>query len=158
MKLLLSLALAAAVAVPVRPVAVEPDSSSIAFTNDSVAFTSTKIWLRAAPAWNAKRIALLPQGTQVRIIRCEEEACKVAFRSLSGYLGQEFLQKAQVREPVEGGRGYINSRGQWIPSPTWTPDGQPPEGATARCSDGSFSFSQSRSGTCSWHGGVAQWL
>jgi hypothetical protein len=33
-----------------------------------------------------------------------------------------------------------------------------PDGATARCRDGSWSFSESRRGTCSWHGGVAAWL
>lgn len=33
-----------------------------------------------------------------------------------------------------------------------------PPGATARCTDGTYSFSQTRSGTCSHHGGVAQWL
>ena len=33
-----------------------------------------------------------------------------------------------------------------------------PLGATARCKDGTHSFSQNRSGTCSGHGGVAQWL
>jgi hypothetical protein len=33
-----------------------------------------------------------------------------------------------------------------------------PPGATARCSDGTYSFSQHRSGTCSHHGGVAAWL
>jgi Protein of unknown function (DUF3761) len=33
-----------------------------------------------------------------------------------------------------------------------------PPGATARCNDGTYSFSQTRSGTCSHHGGVAQWL
>jgi uncharacterized protein DUF3761 len=154
---LLSLALAAALAVPVRPIAVEPDSSSIAFTSGSVAFTSTRVWLRAAP-FNGKRIALLTQGAQVRIVRCAEEACKVTFRSLTGYVGQEFLQNTTVRQPVEAGRGYINSQGQWIPSPTHTVDGQPPAGATARCRDGSYSFSQSRRGTCSWHGGVALWL
>jgi hypothetical protein len=157
MNRLLSLALAAVLAVPVRPIAVEPDSSSIAFTRGSVAFTSNKVWLRAAP-FDGKRIALLPQGAQVRIVRCAEEACKVTFRSLTGYVGQEFLQNATVRHPVEAGRGYINSQGEWIPSPTWTQNGQPPQGATARCSDGSFSFSQLRRGTCSWHGGVAEWL
>ena len=36
--------------------------------------------------------------------------------------------------------------------------GAAPPGATARCSDGTFSFSQHRSGTCSHHGGVAVWL
>ena len=36
--------------------------------------------------------------------------------------------------------------------------GSPPAGATARCRDGTYSFSQHRSGTCSDHGGVAAWL
>jgi hypothetical protein len=34
----------------------------------------------------------------------------------------------------------------------------PPKGATARCVDGTYSYSQHHSGTCSHHGGVAQWL
>lgn len=33
-----------------------------------------------------------------------------------------------------------------------------PAGATARCRDGTYSYSQNRRGTCSHHGGVAQWL
>src|SRR6266702_346370 len=36
--------------------------------------------------------------------------------------------------------------------------GAPPPGATAVCRDGSYSFSQTHSGTCSHHGGVAEWL
>jgi hypothetical protein len=36
--------------------------------------------------------------------------------------------------------------------------GSTPAGATARCRDGTYSFSQHRSGTCSHHGGVAAWL
>lgn len=31
-------------------------------------------------------------------------------------------------------------------------------GPTARCRDGSYSYSQHRSGTCSHHGGVARWI
>ncbi|MBA3766796.1 MAG: DUF3761 domain-containing protein [Acidobacteria bacterium] len=34
----------------------------------------------------------------------------------------------------------------------------PPAGATARCNDGTYSYSQHRRGTCSHHGGVAEWL
>jgi hypothetical protein len=34
----------------------------------------------------------------------------------------------------------------------------PPVHATAQCSDGAYSFSASRGGTCSSHGGVARWL
>lgn len=33
-----------------------------------------------------------------------------------------------------------------------------PAGASAVCRDGTYSYSQNRRGTCSHHGGVAQWL
>lgn len=33
-----------------------------------------------------------------------------------------------------------------------------PAGASAKCRDGSWSFSESRRGTCSHHGGVGTWL
>jgi len=36
--------------------------------------------------------------------------------------------------------------------------GSAPAGATAICNDGTYSYSQHRQGTCSWHGGVAVWL
>ncbi|NRI67672.1 DUF3761 domain-containing protein [Rhodococcus sp. MS16] len=52
--------------------------------------------------------------------------------------------------------GYINTAGNCIPSPRQAPSA--PAGATAKCSDGTYSFSQSRRGTCSGHGGVASWL
>ena len=32
-----------------------------------------------------------------------------------------------------------------------------PNYASARCSDGTYSYSAHRSGTCSWHHGVAEW-
>jgi hypothetical protein len=58
--------------------------------------------------------------------------------------------------PATGGGGYINSGGNYVPSPASA--SSPPSGATARCNDGTYSFSQNRSGTCSDHGGVAQFL
>jgi len=33
-----------------------------------------------------------------------------------------------------------------------------PEGATAKCKDGTFSTRKTRAGTCANHGGVAKWL
>ncbi|MFA6503884.1 MAG: DUF3761 domain-containing protein [Patescibacteria group bacterium] len=50
---------------------------------------------------------------------------------------------------------YKNTAGNVVPSPYVAPS--KPAGASAKCRDGSFSFSQSRSGTCSHHGGVAEW-
>jgi hypothetical protein len=36
--------------------------------------------------------------------------------------------------------------------------GRSPIGATARCRDGTYSYSEHAPGTCSHHGGVARWI
>ncbi len=51
---------------------------------------------------------------------------------------------------------YENSAGHIVCKPYES--ATQPAGATAKCEDGSYSFSESRSGTCSHHGGVAVWL
>lgn len=51
---------------------------------------------------------------------------------------------------------YTNSRGRRVHRPVHA--NRAPQGASARCRDGTYSFSQSRRGTCSHHGGVAVWL
>ena len=53
---------------------------------------------------------------------------------------------------------YTNVDGNTVHSPAASTDGSVPAGATAMCSDGTYSFSQHHSGTCSHHGGVSQWL
>ena len=53
---------------------------------------------------------------------------------------------------------YTNSVGNTVHSPAYTSDNSIPSGASAQCRDGTYSFSQSRRGTCSHHGGVAKWL
>lgn len=55
-----------------------------------------------------------------------------------------------------GSGSYVNSDGNCVPRPVKADS--PPVGATARCKDGTYSFSQHRQGTCSGHGGVAAWL
>jgi hypothetical protein len=51
---------------------------------------------------------------------------------------------------------YRNSSGNCVHRPEQA--SARPAGATAKCTDGAYSFSQHRQGTCSGHGGVAQWL
>jgi hypothetical protein len=51
---------------------------------------------------------------------------------------------------------YTNVDGERVHRPVFSRSA--PSGATARCRDGSYSFSRHRRGTCSHHGGVAQWL
>jgi hypothetical protein len=55
-----------------------------------------------------------------------------------------------------GGDYYTNSSGHCVHRPEAAPSS--PDGATAKCKDGTYSFSEHRQGTCSRHGGVANWL
>ena len=51
-------------------------------------------------------------------------------------------------------RGYYkNVSGKCVHSPS-----SDPTGATAKCRDGTYSYSQHASGTCSHHGGVGRWI
>jgi hypothetical protein len=51
-------------------------------------------------------------------------------------------------------RGYYkNVSGNCVHRPSSSPAGAP-----ARCADGTYSYSQHASGTCSHHGGVARWI
>ena len=66
--------------------------------------------------------------------------------------------QASPRSDPQNDKHYMNSDGQVVRSPTKTASGKPPAGATAKCRDGTFSFSKHHQGTCSHHGGVADWL
>jgi hypothetical protein len=67
---------------------------------------------------------------------------------------REQIQQQHQAECPNG--TYENSAGNIVCKPYESPT--QPAGATARCEDGTYSFSESRSGTCSHHGGVATWL
>lgn len=53
---------------------------------------------------------------------------------------------------------YVNSDGESVHSPAYSEDDTVPAGASAQCRDGTYSFSTHRRGTCSYHGGVDEWL
>src|SRR6185436_5839921 len=52
---------------------------------------------------------------------------------------------------------YKNSSGHCVHRPSSDPN-EVPGGPTAQCRDGSYSYSEHASGTCSHHGGVARWI
>jgi hypothetical protein len=74
--------------------------------------------------------------------------------------------RPEENSPEEGSSGsgecpngtYENSNGNTICKPYTPENGEQPAGATAECEDGTYSFSEHRSGTCSDHGGVKRWL
>ena len=53
-------------------------------------------------------------------------------------------------------RYYENIDRHRVHSPSTTYSGQRPADASATCADGTYSFSEHASGTCSHHGGVAR--
>jgi uncharacterized protein YgiM (DUF1202 family) len=124
---------------------------------DTTEYTTTEIRLRVEPTPTARILATLVAGTRVRLNHCSDGWCSVTARGRTGYLLEEFLTNKTPKPPAVN-KGYNNSQGVRVPSPQRTLDNQPPQGATALCRDGSYSFSHSRRGTCSHHGGVAQWL
>lgn len=50
---------------------------------------------------------------------------------------------------------YTTRSGETVPLPMHMDER--PQNATAQCNNGAYSFSKSRSGTCSKEGGVAEW-
>ncbi len=61
-----------------------------------------------------------------------------------------------TQAPLSNNNTYTNVSGNEVHSPAYSDT--VPVGASAQCRDGTYSFSQHRSGTCSHHGGVAEWL
>ena len=73
----------------------------------------------------------------------------------SANVAQQVVQPQQ--NTLSNNNTYVNSDGNTVHSPAYS-NGGVPAGASARCRDGTYSFSRNRSGTCSHHGGVASWL
>jgi hypothetical protein len=129
------------------------------------AYAARQLDVRDQPTVDATVLARLPRGTAVAVGTCGGGWCGIATADVRGYAEQAYLsdslppaEVAAQPQAQQQGRGYWNAQGEWVQSPTWTADGLPPPGATARCRDGSYSFSNTRRGTCSWHGGVESWL
>src|SRR5262245_20037613 len=113
------------------------------------AFTVANVRVREAPDVRGRVIVILPRGPLVTVGDCDDNWCAIAFRSIDGFTARRYLAfsnrvlgddsaVAQQAAPVPSGRGYINSQGRWVPSPTRTPDGKPPAGASAQCRDGPY--------------------
>lgn len=126
--------------------------------------TTSAINLRSAPTIESKVLYHIPKGTAILLNGCESDWCEISVSGHSGFIAKQYTASpdelpsrhqtvAHATGPVNY---YTNSRGNVVQSPTRYD--APPEGATAKCRDGSYSFSQSRRGTCSHHGGVARWL
>lgn len=80
----------------------------------------------------------------------------VQARKSSSHNGRHSTKHSHPTRPAH--EYYKNSLGIMVHFPVRMPSAKAPAGASARCRDGSYSFSWSRKGTCSRRGGVSDWL
>jgi uncharacterized protein YraI len=139
-------------------------SSLHLFAQDGV--TTSNVNLRSEPTTSSAILGNIPKGTIVDLGDCQSGWCHISGSGYDGYISKRYTRLASDNNPAshekmeahptEPVRHYQNSKGNTVQSPTHYD--AVPDGATAVCRDGSYSFSQSRRGTCSHHGGVSRWL
>lgn len=125
-----------------------------------IKYTTANINLRKGDGVEYGILTIIPKGTPVEIDEdCDCNWIPVSYNGYTGYISTKYLSKSynnsssHATSPI---RYYTNSKGYRVQSPTYY--NSVPAGATALCRDGTYSFSRSRRGTCSHHGGVAKWL
>lgn len=130
-------------------------------------YTKTNVNLRYSPETGDNIILVIPQYTKIKIIDpkpIDDKWIKVEVKGKTGYLSCHYVTEMNTvtykYETSETGNFqknnyYTNTDGQRVQSPTYY--STIPQGATAKCKDGTYSFSRNRRGTCSHHGGVSVW-
>lgn len=126
------------------------------------ALTTSNLNLRNTPSRFGNVLTVIPRTSTVNVENCDDGWCKVTFSGIQGYVRESYLRKTSNSQPsynnqrLSSVKYYTNSFGEKVQSPTFY--NSAPAGATAECNDGTYSFSHSRRGTCSRHGGVRRWL
>ncbi|MDD4971746.1 MAG: DUF3761 domain-containing protein [Paludibacter sp.] len=130
--------------------------------------TTTNINFRSTPEISHNTICVIPKGTTISILKNiiqNGNWIQVEFNGKIGYIHHSLLKRNHHTSNNLNSNGnsahgrikyYLNSSHETVQSPTFSSSA--PSGACAQCNDGSYSFSRSRRGTCSHHGGVKKWL
>ena len=104
--------------------------------------TISRVNLRAGPSTSSRIVTVLAAGSHLEVGKCSASWCIVSAGTHEGYVARSYLRiGAPMAAPVAPVVQEVV-----------------PYGASAICADGTYSFSVHRRGTCSHHGGVAQWL
>ena len=124
-------------------------------------YTSANLNMRMGPGTNYQVLTTVPKGTIVTIDEdCNCQWVPIEYNGEVGYISTKYLTKGNNTSSVVSTspkiKYYKNTKGEKVQTPTHY--NSAPAGATALCRDGTYSFSKSRRGTCSHHGGVARWL
>ena len=133
----------------------------LAFTlnaQDITKYTTTNLNMRFRADSLSKVLTVIPKGTPITIAEdCDCNWIPVVYNGKIGYVSTKYLSKEKPSLSAQSEiKYYTNSKGERVQSPTKYSSA--PDGATALCRDGTYSFRRSRRGTCSHHGGVKKWL
>ena len=129
---------------------------NVGIAQPSIQYTTSNLNMRVGPSTDSKVILVIPKGTPVTIDKeCDCSWIPVSYNGITGYISTKYLSKNKPSFNSSPNY-YTNSEGHRVQSPTYYLHA--PQGATALCRDGTYSFSRNRRGTCFHHGGVAKWL
>lgn len=99
----------------------------------------------------------LIRGRAAAHVRAVSRYCGlVALLAMAG-IAQAYQSSSADESQLREHGHYMNHDGQVVHSPAHSRSGGVPAGATAKCGDGTYSFSRHHAGTCSRHHGVAEW-
>lgn len=98
------------------------------------------------------------RGISALALACVLSVAQAQYAAPQQQPQRQSTTQQQAAQPTYNTGYYTNRAGQAVHRPERTVGNVAPAGASAQCRDGSYSFSRSRRGTCSHHGGVARWL
>jgi hypothetical protein len=98
------------------------------------------------------------KGIGLKAARCGSSIATALFLTVSPAFAYVAPGTTPNEADLANHNTYTNRDGNTVHAPARSLSGKTPEGATARCRDGTYSFSRHHAGTCSRHGGVAGWL
>ena len=141
--------------------ALAPCTPSSAYAQNRTARTIAPVSVRATPSPGGRVVGTLARGRVLQVSGCALRWCAVSTRDRSGYVPENVLSTAApdtLRPQAVASRTRARPAQPSARSSVRAGDAGAPAGASAQCRDGSYSYSRSRRGTCSHHGGVAVWF
>ena len=132
--------------------------------------TTANLNMRSLPCTCANITETIPKGATIYVLNYEDDSwARVIYNGHTNYVHRKYIKRktnftsgnyfnsnSTQTSTSTSVKYYTNTYGERVQSPTYYQTA--PAGATALCRDGTYSFSKSRRGTCSHHGGVARWL
>jgi hypothetical protein len=143
---------------PVSSYAPAPYStgSSDAVQQRETVYAYGRVYVRTGPGASNAVARTLSRGDHVDVGLRDARGWAHAYDASGQAIGYVYLAGTRLRTtPPSGSSEPSRSSGR---SSSHRSERSAPGGATAVCRDGSYSYSLHHRGTCSHHGGVAQWL